>query len=260
MTQTATEQRQIPGEWFRRGKPLAESAGDGSICGSRYTLDGEPCQMPARYGRSDVEKPDDALCHRHADDTERCGVETMLGGPCLLPAGFGVEGEDAGPCIHHCEATRADRRRVQAEFLIELSKCLTITGAAEAVGIARYTAQLWMRQSKEFRRAVRKLLNGEVADARLQRAEEVLFERVTSDDAGQAERIFALVNMSSGQDGWRDVKLVQHDHRHSGGVLLVPGSEGGDWDEAAAEQQKRLREDTGGRQIEATVREARDVD
>lgn len=251
MTEPATE-RQCPGEWYPRGRPLAESVGDGSICGSRFTLDGEPCQMPAGYGRDGVEDPDDTLCHRHADGTERCGVETMLGGPCLLPAGFGVEGEDAGPCIHHCEATRADRRRVQAEFLIELSKCLTITGAAEAVGIARYTAQLWMRQSEEFRRAVRKLLNGEVADARLQRAEEVLFERVTSDEAGQAERIFALVNMSSDQEGWRDVKLVQHDHRHSGGVLVAPAApEAESWDSAARDQQKQLKERTGGREIEA---------
>lgn len=55
-----------------------------------------------------------------------------------------------------------------------------------------------------------------------------LFERCSDDRASAAERIFALVNMSSGGEGWRDVKLVQHQHEVSGGVLVAPASPSGE--------------------------------
>lgn len=256
-------QAKPPGPYFEKGRPLAESFKDGSICGSRYTLSGEPCDLPRRYGRDEVSDPSDSACYLHADDAEKCGEPTLLTGPCTLPAGHGVEGEDSGPCAHHREAAQEGRRIRMAEFLVYLGKTLTVTEAAKRAGVSRYSIYLWANRYEEFDRAIQRLLNGEVARARLERAEEVLWERVTGDEAGQAERIFFLVNASSDGEGWRDVKYVRHDHRHSGGVLVAPATpDGDDWEEAAQHQQAELKErtGTGGREIEATVREAREVE
>lgn len=250
MTEPATE-RNCPGPYFPKGRPLAESF-DGEVCGSRETFSGDPCEFPARWGRSGVEDPNDTVCFLHAgDDTDRCGHPTLHGGLCRLPSGHGRDA-DSGPCMFHEEAAQANKRTLQAEFLGHLARELTVSKAAERTGVGTVTVHLWARQFNDFGMAMRKLLDGHVSDRRLELVEETLFERASDDRATAAERIFMLVNASSGGDGWRDVKLVQHDHRHSGGVLLAPASsDEGAWAEAAREQQSRLREETGGRQIEA---------
>lgn len=88
-------------------------------------------------------------------------------------------------------------------------------------------------------------------------AEDQLFERVADDRAGAAERVFFLVNMSAEGEGWRDVKLVKHEHNVSGGVLMAPGTpeELEEWGDRAEDEQRQLEADTGGREIEATARE-----
>lgn len=253
-------ERFLPNPQHEPGVALAENY-DGRICGSEETFTGEPCQVPARWGREDVEDPEgDTACHRHAPDVDRCGARTIHGGSdatCLLPAGHGTD-RDHGPCDRHSEAARRDKRIKQAEFLLELSKTLTISRAAEAVGIARYTVYQWMDQYLDFGEAVARLMNDHVAAKRLQVAEERLFERVADDRGSSAERIFYLVNASAGGEGWRDVKLVKHQHDVSGGVLMVPGgSESMDeWEDEAREEQERLEEETPtGREIEVPNRE-----
>lgn len=243
MTEPATE-RSCPGPYFPKGRPLAESF-DGEVCGSRETFSGDPCELPARYGRSDVEDPTETLCHRHADDVERCGHPTLHGGPCLVPAGHGTDAK-GGVCHFHAEAAQDGKRTLQAEFLGHLARELTVSKAAERTGVGTVTVYLWARQYADFGKAMRRLLDGHVSDRRLELVEETLFERTSDDRASAAERIFMLVNASSGGDGWRDVKFVKHDHQHSGGVLLAPATPSEeDWASAAEEQQRRLREETG---------------
>lgn len=259
---TSTQAASPPGPYFPSGRPLAESF-DGETCGSTETFTGEPCELPARYGRNGDAEPGDTACVRHAGDEPKCGMATLHGGPCLLPAGFGRDGADSGPCHFHGEAARADRRVKMAEYLGWLAHDLTTRKAAEKTGIAQHTAWYWRRVNEDFDEACRRLLSGHVSAKRLQRIEETLFERASDDRASSAERIFALVNLSSEGEGWRDVKLVKHQHDVRGGVLLAPASpDGSDWEEAARAQQERLREETGtgnaDRAIEARSRELPD--
>lgn len=60
------------------------------------TKDGEPCELPAGYGREGYHR---GPCHIHAE-TDHCDGETVKGGTCNKPAGWGTN-HDEGRCVHH---------------------------------------------------------------------------------------------------------------------------------------------------------------
>lgn len=85
--------------------------------------------------------------------------------------------------------------------------------------------------------------------------------RAASGDASSAEGLFYLATRSP--DRRQDLKQINHEVHHGGGVLVVPGVtvDESEWSEAARSQQKQLVEETGvgdsSDVIGARVREAR---
>lgn len=171
-----------------------------------------------------------------------------------MPAGYGTDHPGEGACCKHAEVVQQDRARIKGEFLVAYDHFKVMRRACEVVDVAERTVHVWRDMDAEFDEAVARLQES-LEDRRVRAVEESLFERAVSGKARAAEVLFYLANRAPQR--WQDLKRIKHDIELGGGVLVSPGTseDVDDWEERAVEEQRQLKEETRGREIEGTVRE-----